>query len=72
MSACVRAPSPTLIRVSTLLKWLANRTRSGAESDKTLQLQARAEFALQELAEALGELDERPIRAAMEDQRFAL
>jgi hypothetical protein len=71
MSACARSPSPALIRVSTLLKLLANRARTGAESDSTLQLQARAELALQELAETLGELDERPVQAAIEDQRFA-
>jgi hypothetical protein len=58
MSACAQAPAPALIRVSTLLKWLANRTRSGAESEYALQLQARAEIVLQDLAEALGELDD--------------
>ena len=70
MSACAKAPDPALVRVSSLLKLLANRTRSGAETIEILRLQAQAEVLLQALCAALGELDERPLRSALEDMRF--
>lgn len=68
MSASERSPSPALIRVSTLLHLLANRMRTGAESDEVLELQALAELALQRLAEALGDLDDRTLKAAVEER----
>lgn len=70
MSACAEAPTPALIRVSTLLKLLAHRKRSGAETEDTLRLQAQAELALQRLAAALGDLDEQPVKQAMDEWRF--
>ena len=70
MSASASSPSPALFRVSTLLNLLVNRRRSAAETQEMLQMQAQAELALQRLCEALGELDERTVKAAIEETRF--
>lgn len=69
MSASAKAPKPVLVRVSTLLDLLASRQRSGAESAEVHLWQAAAELALQNLATALGDLDEQPLRLAVEERR---
>lgn len=70
MTASSLPQKPALMRVRTLLELLACRARSGAESANQLRLQAEAESALASLAAALGELDEHPLRLAVEARTF--
>ncbi len=66
MPATELPPKPALVRVQTLLDLLIRRARTGAETADQLRMQADAESALARLASALGDLDERPLRAAVE------
>ena len=66
MTACASSNRPALIRVATLLDALVRRTRSPAEHGVHMRLQADAEGALLRLLTSLGELDELPLRMAIE------
>lgn len=68
MSASTVPEEPALIRIRTLLDLLSRRIRSPAEHASHARLQAQAEGALAELLDALGELDEYPLRQAFAER----
>lgn len=68
MSARVAAERPALIRIRTLLDILSRRIRSPAEHASHARLQAIAESALADLLDALGDLDEQPLKLAIAER----